>query len=81
MRKLLAILAATGLLFGIAGTANAKIIGFNGTLSIGLGGRLNFFPGPRVTFGSTRPLTQSNGPRSIGRPRVRPHGVFGGGWE
>ena len=38
MRKLLAILAATGLLFGIAGTANAKLIGFHGTLSLGLGG-------------------------------------------
>ena len=37
MRKLLAILAATGLLFGIAGSAQAKLIGFNGTLSIGLG--------------------------------------------
>ncbi len=36
MRKLLAILAATGLLFGIAGSAQAKLIGFNGTLSIGL---------------------------------------------
>ncbi len=32
-----AVLAASGLLFGIAGTANAKLIGFNGTLSLRLG--------------------------------------------
>ena len=34
-----AILAASGLLFGIAGTAHAKLIGFHGTLSIGLAGQ------------------------------------------
>ncbi len=37
MRKALAILAATSFLLGIAGTAHAKLIGFNGTLSISLG--------------------------------------------
>ncbi len=29
-----AVLAASALLFGIAGTAHAKLIGFNGTLSV-----------------------------------------------
>ena len=33
-----AVLAASGLLFGIAGTAHAKLIGFHGTLSIGFAG-------------------------------------------
>ena len=34
-----AVLAASSLLLGIAGTAHAKLIGFNGTLSIGLAGQ------------------------------------------
>jgi len=34
-----AVLAASSLLLGIAGTANAKLIGFNGTLSISLAGQ------------------------------------------
>ena len=34
-----AVLAASSLLIGIAGTAHAKLIGFNGTLSIGLAGQ------------------------------------------
>ena len=34
-----AVLAASGLLLGIASTSHAKLIGFTGTLSISLGGR------------------------------------------
>ena len=34
-----AVLAASGLLLGIAATAHAKLIGFHGTLSIGLAGQ------------------------------------------
>ncbi len=38
LSRFVAVLAASSLLLGIAGTAHAKLIGFHGTLSIGLPG-------------------------------------------
>ena len=37
LSRFVAVLAASSLSFGITGTAHAKLIGFNGTLSISLG--------------------------------------------
>ena len=55
LSRFVAFLAASGLLLGIAATAHAKLIGFNGTLTNQIGSRL-----PIVATGSGNALLNSS---------------------